>query len=159
MLANPYPSFSLDPDASEQQAQFTQMDSFITSDIARMNDPDYCNQWAQKLLNLLLYDQSLQTDSNRFFQNLGAGMGITGDELRRLYDGASGKVQMDASELFTLTAKLIRGVGAPKAADGLQAMAAGGTPEEVLGRMAQAMGLTSQFQTLEANRNAGQLLL
>ncbi|HEX2986579.1 MAG TPA: hypothetical protein VHS06_00160 [Chloroflexota bacterium] len=64
-LDNPYPSFSIEP--TQQQAQLERVDKMITADIARMSDPEYCNQWGQKLVNLLLNDASLPADSERFY--------------------------------------------------------------------------------------------
>jgi hypothetical protein len=147
-LANPYPSFSLEP-TKQSRETFNQVDKMVDADIDRMSDPNYCNQWAQKLLNLLIYDNSLQADNRRFFRNCAEALGITPDELRRLYEGAVGKINVPNNELFQLVAKLMRGIGSPSAADGMLALAAGGTPEEILRNMAEAFGITAQYEELE----------
>ncbi|HEY3297547.1 MAG TPA: PDZ domain-containing protein, partial [Armatimonadota bacterium] len=72
-IASPYPSFSIEP-TDQQRAQFNQVDNMIASDIQRMNDPNYCNQWGQKLMNLILNDSSLQADNKRFYNNCGGAM-------------------------------------------------------------------------------------
>ena len=45
-LRYPYPSFSLDP-AEDSLESLRKAQTIIDSDIARMDDPEYCNQWAQ----------------------------------------------------------------------------------------------------------------
>mgnify|MGYP000521882662 CR=1 FL=1 len=147
-LANPYPSFSLEP-TQQSRETFDKFDKMVDADIKKMADQDYSNQWTQKLVNLLLYDASLKDDSKRFFRNCAEGLGITSDELRRLYEGAVGKVDVPTSEMFQLAAKLMRGIGSPSAADGLLALAAGGTPEEILRNMARAFGILSDYEDLE----------
>ncbi|HEY3297726.1 MAG TPA: hypothetical protein VGK34_03635, partial [Armatimonadota bacterium] len=84
-------------------------------------------------------------------------MGITGEELKRLYSAAEGQINITPAEMMQTTAKMMRGIGAPRAADGLIALSSGGSPEDILRNMANAMGLTSQYEELEKRQSSGDL--
>ncbi len=157
VLANPYPSFSLEP-SDQQRAEFAKVDQMISADIARMySNPDYCNQMGQKLVNLLLHDTSLTVDNRRFFRNMGSALGMTGDDLKRLYDAAAGKIQMSQAESFNLFAKLMRGAGLPDVADAMLAFAKGGTPDDIIFGMCEAMNLKPQYDRLAKQMIAGSI--
>lgn len=154
VMENPYPSLSIEP-GEQQKSQLAQVDKMMTADIRRMDDAGYCNQWAQKLVNLLLYDNTVQADSKRFFANLASAMGVTGEELRRLYAAATGKMDLPTGEAFGTMAKMFRGMGSPGAADGFAALGSGGTPDDIIGRMAKAFGLLPQYEELVRKRDSG----
>ncbi|MHB0999997.1 MAG: PDZ domain-containing protein [Armatimonadota bacterium] len=155
VLPNPYPSISIEPSA-DQRADFDKVDKMISADIARMNsDANYCNEWGQKLSNLLLYDTSLTVDNKRFFKNCGAALGMTGEELKNLYSAASGQTQMSQSESFSMLAKLMRGVGLQDVANAMQAMSGGGTPDDAIRGMCEAMGIAPQLDELQKKLNEG----
>lgn len=157
VLEHPYPSFSLEP-SDQQRAEFSKVDQMISADIARMySDPGYCNQIGQKLVNLLLYDPSLTADNKRFFRNMGSALGMTGDDLKRLYDAAAGKIQISQAETFTLTAKLMRGAGLPDVGDAMMAFAAGGTPDDIIRGLCEAMNLKPQYDGLVSQMIAGSI--
>ncbi|MBN1361785.1 MAG: PDZ domain-containing protein [Sedimentisphaerales bacterium] len=157
VLANPYPSFSLEP-SDQQRAEFAQVDRLISADIARMtSSPDYCVQWAQRLTDLLLYDTSLTVDNKRFFRNCGSALGMTGEELKRLFDAAKGRIEIPQAESFTLMAKLMRGVGLPDVADAMLAFAAGGTPDDILLGVCNAMHLRPQYDGLAHQLTSGSI--
>lgn len=60
-LEHPYPAFSLEP--PQDDLQFLQAaEKMIDADIARMENNEYAEQWAQKVANLLL-DPSLGADN------------------------------------------------------------------------------------------------
>jgi hypothetical protein len=155
-MANPYPSFSIEP-SQQQRAQFDAVDRMIGADMARMNDLNFCNQWAQKLMNLLMNDPTLSTDNKRFFRNCAEATGMTGDEWKRMYDAVQGKITIPNSETMVLVSKLMRGVGAPKAADGLMAMSTGGEPQDLIRKMSEAMGLSTQYEELSTKWSSGAL--
>lgn len=142
-----YPSFSLDP-AAETVQSLKQAVQIIDADMKRVSDPDYANQWGQKVANLLLNDPSLELDRQRLFANCANVIGITGDELKRMYDAATGKISIPDTEFMGLAAKMIRGVGLPRAGDALGVLAAGGSPEELMSNMADKLGLTQEYQNL-----------
>jgi len=146
-LQHPYPSFSLDP-PKETLESLRQAARLIDADIARMDDPVYANQWAQKVADLLLNDVSLQADNRRFFKHCAEVMGITGDELKRMHDAATGKLDIPSTEFMGLAAKMVRGIGLTQAGDALGVLAAGGTPEELLQNMAEKLGLSAQYKEL-----------
>ncbi len=157
VLENPYPSFSLEP-SDQQRAEFDKVDQMISADIARMySNPEYCNQIGQKLVNLLLYDPSLTVDNRRFFRNMGSALGMTGDDLKRLYDAAAGKIQMSQAESFGLFARLMRGAGLPDVADAMLAFASGGTPDDIIRELCEAMHLRTQYDELAKQMIAGNL--
>lgn len=157
VIENTYPSFSLEP-SDQQRAEFAKVDQMISADIARMySNPDYCNQMGQKLMNLLLYDTSLTVDNRRFFRNMGSALGMTGDDLKRLYDAATGKIEMSQSESFTLFAGLMRGAGLPDVADAMLAFAAGGTPDDIIFRVCKAMQVKPQYDGLVNQMTAGSI--
>lgn len=146
-LRYPYPSFSLDP-AEDSLESLRKAQTIIDSDIARMDDPEYCNQWAQKLANLLIYDPSLQADKNRLYRNCASAMQMSMEDFRRMYDAATGKLDMPATEFMGLASRMIRGIGLTEAGDALGVLADGGTPEEMLSAMADKLGLSSQYREL-----------
>jgi len=154
VLENPYPSLSIEP-GEQQKSHLAQVDKMMTADIKRMDDPGYCSQWAQKLVNLLLYDNTVQADSRRFFANCASAMGVTGEELRRLYAAATGKMELPTAEAFGTISKMMRGMGSPGAADGSAALGSGGTPDDIIGRMAKAFGLLPQYEELVRKRDSG----
>lgn len=146
-LENPYPSFSLDPPQETAEALKTAA-KVLDAEIARMDDLEYASQWAQKVSNLLLEDPSLEVDRARFFKHCAEVLGITGDELRRMHDAATGKIDIPGTEFMGLASKMIRGIGLTKAGDALGVLAAGGTPEELLFKMAEKLGLSDQYTAL-----------
>jgi len=157
VLPNPYPSLSLEPSAN-QRADFAKVDQMISADVSRMaSDPNYVNQWGQNLMNLVLHDASLTIDNKRFFKKFASECGMTGEELKNLYDAAEGKTQMSASDSMALFAKLMRGVGLPDVANAMQAMAAGGTPDNAIRGMNLAMGLGSQHDELQKQLASGSI--
>ncbi|MDI6829384.1 MAG: PDZ domain-containing protein, partial [Armatimonadota bacterium] len=150
-LENPYPSFSLDP-PQETIESLKVAAKVIDAEIAKLDSLEYSNQWTQNVANLLINDTSLQADSKRFFKHCAEVMGITGDELKRMHDAATGKIDIPGTEFMGLAAKMIRGVGLTKAGDALGVLAEGGTPEELLYKMAEKLGLSSQYYEL-ASKN------
>ena len=146
-LENPYPAFSLDP-PEETLLSLRRAGKIIDADIARMNDPEYCNQWAQRVTNLLIYDSALQTDRDRLYRNCAAAMGITAGNFKRMYEAATGNSDIPSTEFMELAGKMIRGIGLTKAGDALGVLSAGGTPEELMHDMAEKLGLSSQYREL-----------
>lgn len=145
---NMYPSFSLEPN-DQQRQQIMLVDRMISADIKQMNNPDYCNQWGRKLSNLLMNDPSLKADHERFIKNCANAMGLSGDELKQIFDMVAGKESLSQNDGLQLIVKLMRGIGVPKAADGMNALMSGSTLEEKFRSMADALGLTSQYEELE----------
>lgn len=146
-LQHPYPSFSLDP-SRDTLTSLKKAQQVIDADIARMDNPDYGTQWAQRVANLLIYDASLQADRNRLFQNCASAMQMSVDDFTRMYDAAVGKRDIPPTEFMGLAAKMVHGIGLVKAGDALGVLAAGGTPEELLYSMAEKLGLSSQYKEL-----------
>lgn len=145
---HPYPAFSLEP--PQDDLQFLQAaEKMIDADIARMENNEYAEQWAQKVANLLL-DPSLGADNMRFFKHCAQALGITGDELKRMHDAATGKIEMPGTEFMGLAAKMIRGIGLTRAGNALGVLAEGGTPEDLLYKMAVELGLSSEYNNLAA---------
>lgn len=156
-LANPYPSLSLEPNA-QQRADLDKVNKMISADMARMySDPDYGMQWAQKLTNLLLYDTSLTIDNKRFFRNSATAFNMSGEELKRLYDVATGKITAPLSESFGTVAKLMRGIGLPDVGDALLIVAGGGDPDDLIYKLCEAMGLKPQYMELANQLKAGRI--
>jgi len=146
-LQHLYPSFSLDP-SNETVESLKQAGKMIDADIARMDDSNYASQWAQRVADLLLNDPSLKADNTRFFKHCAEVLGITGEELKRMHDAATRKIDIPATEFMGLAAKMIRGIGLTRAGEALGVLAAGGTPEELLFNMAEKLGLSSQYKEL-----------
>lgn len=146
-VQHPYPSFSLEPPTETLEA-LRQAAGVIDADMKRLQDVEYANQWAQKAANLLINDPSLAADNKRFFKHCARELGVTGDELKRMHDAATGKIEMPPTEFMGLAAKMIRGIGLVQAGDALGVLAAGGTPEEMLSQMADKLGLSSQYNEL-----------
>lgn len=146
-LKYPYPSFSLDPPKDTLES-LNKAEQILDAEMARLEDPAYGNQWAQKIADLLINDPSLQTDNKRFFEHCAEVMGITGAELKRMHDAATGKIDMPGTEFMGLASKMIRGIGLTKAGDALGVLAAGGTPEELLYNMAKVLGLSAEYDEL-----------
>jgi hypothetical protein len=146
-LQYPYPSFSLDPPA-ETLESLKKAKQILDAEMARLEDPNYANQWTQKIADLLINDPTLQIDNKRFFEHCANVMGITGDELKRMHDAATGKIDMPGTEFMGLASKMIRGIGLTKAGDALGVLAAGGIPEELLYKMAQVLGLSAEYDEL-----------
>ncbi|MCE5199964.1 MAG: PDZ domain-containing protein [Armatimonadota bacterium] len=154
VIANPYPSFSLEP-TKEQRAQFDQIDRMITADIAHMtSDMNYCYTWAQKLMSLLLNDQSLAADNHRMFKNFGAAFNMSGQDLKRMYDGAAGNTSIPQNEVMELIARLLNGIGLSDVGNALLVISSGGTPDEIMRKMSEAMGLLSEFDALDAKADS-----
>ncbi|MFQ3549162.1 MAG: PDZ domain-containing protein [Armatimonadota bacterium] len=146
-LMHLYPSFSLDP-TEETRASMKQASIIISNDIARMDNLEYADKWTKKVADLLINDQTLQTDNKRFFRHCADVMGISGDELKRMHDAATGKIDMPDTEFMGLAGKMVRGVGLVKAGNALGALAKGGTPEELLSAMSYELGLFEQYNEL-----------
>ncbi len=149
LLENPYPSVSIEPTPQEDEI-LKKVDQLISQDLKKMEkDPAYTDQEMQKLANLLLKDPTLETDNRRFFNNIASAVGMTGDEFKRLYRASIGEIDISESELFQLGAKLLKGAGAPEAANGLIAITSGNTPEERLSNMAKALNIYDKYHELD----------
>jgi len=146
-LRHPYPSLSLDP-SRDTLTSLKKAQQIIDADMVRMENPDYGARWAQRVANLLIYEASLQADRNRLFQNCASALQMSRDDFTRMYDAATGKHDIPATEFMGLAAKMVRGIGLTKAGDALGVLAAGGTPEELLSEMAEKLGLSDQYKAL-----------
>ena len=147
-LENPYPLFSLDP-TEETWESLKQADKIIKADIIKMEDPEYANQWTKKVADLLLSNSpSLEADNKRFFSHCAEAIGITGDELKRMHDAATGKINIPDTEVMGLASKMVSGIGLTKAGEALGVLSSGGTPEQLMRSMANKLGLSSQYNQL-----------
>jgi hypothetical protein len=164
-LEYPYPSFSLEPTPQFEQA-FQDAARKVDEDIRKMHSsPAYADQWTRKVADLLLNDASLQADRKRLFDNVARVMGISGSELKRLYDAATGKLNIPDTEVMDLASKMLLGLGYTRAGKALGVLSAGGTPEELLFRMCDELGLREQYLDLlsrnldpQTTRNEGIIL-
>ncbi|MCE5315275.1 MAG: hypothetical protein ABFD49_00770 [Armatimonadota bacterium] len=157
VINNPYPSFSLEP-TPDQPAKFATMDKMITSDIARMNnDPGYCNEWANKLISLLLNDPFLAADNKRFMKHFGEGLGLTEGEFRKLFYGAQNMGSVPQDEWIGMASKMMRIIGLPNIAKLLDVFTGGGSTGDMQYDMCAALGLTSELEAIKANRDSGEI--
>ena len=97
-LANPYPSFSLEPTPATR-AGIEAINKNITSDVARMfSDPNYPNVWAMRLLKLILNDPALQLDRARFIKRGAAVFKLSEQETLKAMAKSAGDTRVSDEE-------------------------------------------------------------
>ena len=157
VLNNAYPSFSLEPTA-DQKATFDRMNAAISSDIAKMNsEPNYCNEWANRLISTLLNDPSVAVDNKRFMKHFGDAFGMSAEEFKELFYGAQNMANVDQSQWISTASKMIRVVGLPKIADMLDVMSGKSGTGDMLYDISTSLGLTSEIDNLKSKRDSGEI--
>ncbi|MEN6356499.1 MAG: hypothetical protein ABFD83_05370 [Armatimonadota bacterium] len=157
VLNNAYPSFSLEP-TPDQKALFMRMDKAISVDIAKMNnEPDYCNQWANKLISILLNDPAVAVDNKRFMKHFGDAFSLSAEEFRQMFYGAQNMASVPQEEWIPTAAKMIRVIGLPKIADMLNVMSGNGGTGDMIHDIGAALGILPELDSLKAKLDSGQI--
>ncbi len=147
-MEHPYPSFSLEPTA-QSEATFREAARKMDEEFARLNSsPAYADQWTRKVADLLLNDPSMETDRKRLFNRVARVMGITEDDFRRMYNAATGKLDIPDTEFLALASKMLLGLGYEKAGKALWVLSGGGDPETLLYGMCGVLGVLDRYQEL-----------
>lgn len=157
VLDNAYPSFSLEPTA-DQKTLFMRMDKVVSADIARMNsEPNYCNEWANKLISILLNDPAAAIDNKRFMKHFGDAFGLSAEEFRQMFYGAQNMANVPQNEWIATAAKMIRVIGLPKIADMLDVMSGKGGTGDAIHDIGNALGILPELDALKAKLDSGQI--
>lgn len=156
VLNNPYPSFSLEPTPGAQ-AEFESMQQLFASDVARFNDPNYCNQWVNRLISLLMNDPAVAADKNRFFKHFGDAFGMSSDEFMTLYNGAKNIGSVPQDQMFDMASKMMRMAGLPKLANALITIKTGGASGDPRRDICDQLGRAAEYDALKVRYNAGEI--
>lgn len=119
-LASPYPWFSLEPTPETVKA-VRLVNEAIGRDCDRMmHDNAYTNEYAMKLLNVLLKDPWMKADGERFVAKGAEAFHISPADMRAVFLKSSGDSSISEDDMIPIMGRILSGMGYDQVGRALQ---------------------------------------
>lgn len=119
-LASPYPWFSLVP-TPETLKGIERVNEAIGNDCSRMmRDNAYTNEYAMKLLNVLLNDPSMKQDGDRFVAKGAEAFHISANDMRAVFRKSVGDTSISEDAMIPIMGRILSGMGYDQVGRALQ---------------------------------------
>lgn len=112
-IRSPYPWFSLEP-TNETISGVNRIIAAIEADVQRMySESNYCNTWANRLMNLILNDPSLKRDRAQFIKKGAEAFQVTEEEMLKVLTKSANPSDSSIStdDIMSIIGKVLRGMG------------------------------------------------
>ncbi|MDO8684116.1 MAG: PDZ domain-containing protein [Armatimonadota bacterium] len=159
-MRSPYPSFSLEP-TMETRSGIDKLNASIGAEVQRMySEPDYCNTWANRLMNLILNDPALQRDRARFTKKGAEAFKITEDEMLKVLSKSANASSVAEGEMIPILGKVLVGLGYEQVGAALLAQNEGSQASlSKLGISEESAAIVARFHSGEITKDRASLEL
>lgn len=153
-MESPYPYFSLG-DINDIAARPKEYASVINADMKKMwDDPNYGVQWINKIIALIMTNNSFIDDKTLFVAKLSRDFGITEEELVEMYKSKQPGAPY-SSTAYRAYGKMMNKAGYPGVGEAM-ASAEEGTPEG-LKRCTDILGISEQVKIIQTKMGRGEI--
>lgn len=153
-MESPYPWFSLG-DINDVANRPKEYASVIDADMKKMwDDPNYGVQWINKIIALIMTNNSFIDDKTLFVAKLSRDFGITEEELVEMYKSNQPGAESSATS-YRGYGKMMNTAGYPDIGEAM-ASSAEGTPEG-LQRCMDILGISAQVSDIKGKMGRGEI--